>query len=63
MLPLSVLLDVFESHGAGREVSQNLRAGAITAFRVGERGLHRLLVLALHTFPLLLRRFALHLRS
>src|SRR5580704_8093812 len=60
MVPLLILLNVLEPRGSGREVSQNSRAGAAMPFCVGVRGLHRRLVFALQSIPLVFRCFAFH---
>jgi hypothetical protein len=60
MVPLLILLDVLEPRGSGREVSQNIRAGAAMPFWVGVRGLYRRLVFVLQAIPLLFRCFAFH---
>jgi len=60
MVPLLILLDVLEPRGSGREVPQNIRAGAATPFWVGMRGLYRRLVFVLQTIPLLFRCFTFH---
>jgi hypothetical protein len=60
VLPVLIAVDFLVLGGSSCKVLQNHRSGTTMAFWVGVRGLYRFLVLALEAFPLLLRRFALH---
>ena len=60
VLPLGILFNVHKSGRSKCEVSQDIRSGTVIPFGVGVRPLHRFLVFALQTIPLMFRCFTFH---
>jgi hypothetical protein len=55
MLPPGVILQILQLRRSAGEVSKYVHAEAAAPFGIGIRRLHSLLVLALHSIPLLFR--------
>ena len=55
VLPLGVLFQILKSRRSAGEVSKHVHSDATAPFGIGIRRLHSLLVLALHSIPLMFR--------